>query len=387
MRGVGELTLVEDRLWARFSGAAKTRDGYVDVLDYGCTHPDSGVVTNRGAGGCKIGDQGSKEYATGRLAVRWIASDDVDVNFNADYLNDRSGIAPGVATYADRTAIEAARLPSGAYINPTVTFTDDTGNVLYYRDHIFVPYGPYHNPSDPVNDPYVTYATIADYGQQYIGAGDPALTVPVNWKPSVIEPRNYITQWGLSAQVDWSISEDLSLVSITAYRDYETWFTWDEDASPVAVNQLDNKTTNQQFTQELRLNGTTGNVDWTVGGFYLDQDTTYEARVDLNYALIDFIHGPDPTPAHTWAGFVHANWHVTDAFNLIGGVRYSDEYKSYTHYRRNPDGSPVGSQGPTFPNAPDLINIRLTGVNGLNAVFEDTRWIGVWPLISPSRTR
>ena len=373
LRGTGELTLVEDSLYARFSGAAKTRDGYVDVLDYGCSHPGSNAPSNRGAAGCKIGEQGDKEYATGRLSLRWLASDDVEVNVNGDYLNDRSGIAPGVAIWADRRGIEAARLPNGALINPTVTFTDDTGSVLYYRDHIFVPYGPYRNANDPINDPYVSYATIADYGQQYIGAGDPALTLPVSWKPSVIEPRNHITQWGVSAQVDWKINDDLSLVSITAYRDYDTWFTWDEDGSPVAVNQLDNRTKNDQFTQELRLNGSTANVDWTIGGFYLDQDTTYEARVDLNYALIDFIHGPDPTPAETWAAFVHANWHVTDRLNLIGGLRYSDEYKGYTHFRHNPDGSNVGSKGPTFPGAPDLINIRLTGVNGLTAEFEDER--------------
>ncbi|MGH6628264.1 MAG: TonB-dependent receptor, partial [Burkholderiales bacterium] len=166
----------------------------------------------------------------------------------------------------------------------------------------------------------------------------------------------------------------LSFLSITAYRAYHTWSTWDEDASPVAVNQLDNKLDNWQFTQEMRLLGTAGNVDWTLGGFYLDQESTYNARVDLNYALIDFLHGPDPTPAHTWALFAHGNWHVTDNWNVIGGVRYSDEYKSYTHYRRNPDGSAIGSQGPTFPPIPvDFINIRLTGVNGLTAKFTDSR--------------
>ena len=192
----------------------------------------------------------------------------------------------------------------------------------------------------------------------------------------MLPSRNYINQWGTALNLNWDIGEDMLLTSITAYREYETWSTWDEDASPVAVNQLDNKLENWQFTQELRLSGALAAIDWTVGAFYLDQESTYEARVDLNYALIDFIHGPDPTPADTLAGFVHANWHITDNLNLIGGVRYSEEFKSYTHFRHNPDGSDVGSFGPTFPGAPDLINIRLTGVNGLYAEFEDdqTDW-------------
>ncbi|MGH8034112.1 MAG: TonB-dependent receptor, partial [Lysobacterales bacterium] len=141
MRGAADFTLVKDSLYGRFTGAAKTRDGYVDVLDYGCTHPGSGVPINRGANGCKIDTQGDREYGTGRLAIRWLAKDDLEVNFTADYLDDKSGTAPGVAIFADRTAIEAARLPNGAYINPTVSLVDDTGNITYYRDNIFVPYG------------------------------------------------------------------------------------------------------------------------------------------------------------------------------------------------------------------------------------------------------
>jgi len=374
MRGAAGFTISENKLYGRFSGAAKTRDGYVKVLDYACTHPGSSVPTNRAAYNCKIGEMGDKEYATGRLELRWLVRDDLEVNFSADYLNDKSGTAPGVAWYADRTAIEAAQRPDGSYINPTVTLINEDGTVTYYRGNNYVPYGPYHNASDPINDPYVSYGTIADYGQQYVGAGDPAVTVPVDWKPTVLPSRNYIRQWGMSATVDWDINDDLSFLSITAYRAYHTWSTWDEDGSPVALNQLDNRLDNWQFTQEMRLLGTAGNVDWTLGGFYLDQESTYNARVTLNYALLDFLHGPDPTPAHTWALFAHANWHVTDRFNLIGGLRYSDEYKKYTHYRRNPDGSAIGSLGPTFPGAPDLINIRLTGVNGLTATFEDNRW-------------
>jgi iron complex outermembrane receptor protein len=361
-RGAGDMTLVEDKLFARFSGAGKTREGYVDILDYGCSHPSSGWPINKFGDGCRIGTQGEQKYATGRVQLRWVPNDDLEVSFIGDYLNDRSGIAPGVATFADRTAIEAN--PA----NATVVFEDQFGNVFNYRNHDFVPYGPYHNSSDPINDPYVSYGTATDYGEMYMLGGDPAVTQPVPWKPASIPQRNYITQWGSMLRFDWNISDTLSFDSISAYREYDSLFTWDEDASPVALNQLDNRLDNYQFTQELRLNGSVGNIDYTVGGFYLKQNSHYEARVTLNYALIDFIHGPDPTPADTKAVFAHVSWGLTDNFGIEAGVRYSKEFKSYTHHRHNPDGTDI------IPGPPGgSTNWRLAGIEGLTAEFSDDR--------------
>ncbi len=364
-RGAGDMTLVEDKLFARFSAAGKTRDGYVRVLDYGCSHPGSGWPAQQLGDGCEIGKQGQQRYATGRLQLRWLVNDDLEINFAGDFLNDKSGIAPAVATYADRTAIEA--IPG----NAAVVFEDQFGNRFYYRDHIFVPYGPNHNSNDPINDPYISYGTASDFGEMYMLGGDPALTAPAPWKPSVIPPRNHIRQWGGMLRFDWSISDTLSFTSISAYREYDSLFTWDEDASPVALNQLDNRLDNWQFTQEFRLNGTAGDFDWTLGGFYLDQNSHYEARVTLNYALIDFIHGPDPTPADTKAVFAHTNWRVSDNFGIEAGVRYSEEFKGYTHFRHNPDYSDIVPS----PPVPGLVqyNWRLAGINGLTAEFEDER--------------
>jgi len=371
-RGAGDMTLVEDKLFARVSAAGKTRDGYVRVLDYACTHPGSGVPTFALGDGCEIGKQGEQKYATGRVQLRWIANDDLEVSFAADFLDDKSGIAPGVATYADRTAIEAAADGTGAAINPVVTLTDQFGNTTGYYDHMYVPYGPNRPAGDPINDPYVTYATITDTGEQYMlqnpVPGQPALTQPVPWKPFAIPPRNYIRQWGGMLRLDWNISDSLSFDSISSYREYDSLFTWDEDASPVPLNQLDNRLDNWQFTQEFRLNGGNENLDWTVGAFYLKQNSHYEARVTLNYALLDFIHGPDPTPADTTAVFAHTNWSISDNFGIEAGVRYSEEYKSYTHRRHNPDGTDILGGPPGVQT-----NWRLFGADGLTAVFEDDR--------------
>jgi iron complex outermembrane receptor protein len=116
-------------------------------------------------------------------------------------------------------------------------------------------------------------------------------------------------------------------------------------------------------------------LDFTVGGFYFKQDGTLQARVDLNYAGIDFIHGPDPTPSESIAAFLHTTWHLTDATNLSLGARHSDDTKEYTYFRRNPNGTlpqPCGPGNPFAPTQPP--NCVLNGLYNVSATFEGTRF-------------
>jgi iron complex outermembrane receptor protein len=280
VRGIADLELAPGKLYARVAGASRERDGYVDVIDYACSHPGSGVYTNAtGRRDCKLDEWGNQAYVTGRASLLWTPNDRLDISINADILNDSSGTSASTLTYADRTAIEA----SGA--NPALSIDDGdpATPLVYYRDHIFVPYGQYRNPGDPINDPYVNYATLSDpYTTMPVGGGDTingTTGVPVPWKPLSLPSRNTLDHRGASINVNWDISDSLSLTSITAYREYETWMTWDSDLSPIPVTMLDNTLTHDQTSQELRLNGTTDAIDYTVGAFFFDQYTDYTARV------------------------------------------------------------------------------------------------------------
>jgi len=101
-----------------------------------------------------------------------------------------------------------------------------------------------------------------------------------------------------SSNIDWTINDAFSLKSISAWRKYESSWAQDVDGSPAASQQLLQTLHHWAWSQELRLNGSFGETfDFTAGAYYFKQDGTLEARVDLNYAGIDFIHGPDPTPS------------------------------------------------------------------------------------------
>jgi iron complex outermembrane receptor protein len=359
VRASGDFTLLDDKLFMRVAGVSKNRDGYVDRMDYGCTHPGSGVPTLKLSQGCKLGTLGGISYAAGRLNLRWLPSDAVEVNFNADVTNDSSEAGADVLRRAQQT------LPA---TDPRYVWVDD-GNPATVPtiplDCRFVPYGQYG--CDPnKDDPYISYATFVDS------------TAPTNqrpFKPVVVPVVQQLDQYGMSANIDWTINENYSLKSISAWRKYESSWAQDVDNSPAASQQLLQSLRHWAWSQELRLNGSIGDAfDFTTGLYYFKQDGTLEARVDLNYAGIDFVHGPDPTPSDSQALFAQGTFHATDALSFTVGARYTEDEKDYTYFRHNPDGTvPVPPTGfPFAPNQPP--NAVLTGLNGTSAHFESNQF-------------
>ncbi len=96
---------------------------------------------------------------------------------------------------------------------------------------------------------------------------------------AVTPGRNYLEQvdeWGISGQFDFDLG-DISLTSITAYRDWSARRNQDIDFSGLDRAYRDNYRTGvTDFTQEIRLQGEAfdGHLDWLVGGFYLNESLT-----------------------------------------------------------------------------------------------------------------
>jgi iron complex outermembrane receptor protein len=352
-RGSAGFTLVEDKLYARIAGASRSRDGYVKRLDYGCVHPESGIPTyNTGhVESCELGTEGAISYTAARAALKWTPNDDLDVTFSGDLVNDSSEPPPTIL----RQVNEGANNPNppigvgsanGNFVNCTFPIPSPTchGEGIFhdvdgdpnttadrvYYDNRFVTHGPFRGDT-VINDPYVTYTT-------YLDPNSPTPTRP--FSPVAVPPINELDHWGGSLTIDWALSDDYSLKSITSYREYQADWAQDADASPLNSQMLLQHLDHDQFSQELRLNGSLGDtLDFTLGGFYFEQDGTLEANVNLAYVPLNFIHGPDPTPSDSKALFGHAVWHITDRLNLSAGVRYTEDHKEYTYFRRNPDGS------------------------------------------------
>jgi iron complex outermembrane receptor protein len=392
IRGMADFR-VNDQLAVRVSGLGKARDGYLDLLDYGVAHPNDNVQPNNARGAYPVvGTQGGQSIVAGRMALRWEPSSTVEINISGDYTHDRSEPQP--------TVLLAAGLPQSAtnpVFNPSLSPGDANaypgtgagpgqpawllgkdGNPVPF-DCRFVPAGPYS--CDTLSGGiyggdrrFVSYANFLD-------ATQPTSQSP--FKPYAALQNQDFNGWGIMGNVAIDLSEDLQLYWIGAWREYTTKFGQDQDASTVPIAQLDNRLDHRAWSQEVRLNGEMGDglLEYTVGGFYMDQEGSYTARVDLNYAGIDFIHGPDTTPSTSKALFVNATLRPLPDWSITGGLRRSWDEKTYTYFRRNPDGTIPGTcefflgaptAGPTgIGNSP---NCLLVGIFDLEGEFKGKRW-------------
>jgi iron complex outermembrane receptor protein len=413
VKGAAGITLIPDKLFARIAGVAKSMDGYVTRLDYACANhlpppgTPNGLPTYAQTFGCELGTEGGQSYAAGRFSLRWDATDKFSLDFATSIVNDNSESQPGVLVFAaDHAASSfpwaspngpgsgpnpfvctpadpwascapnnaAANVPGHTGATQVPIFYDnnrngqfDPGDVPF--DSRFVTGGTYHNYSTYINDGASTPSPLFQ-------GGVPDQNTDV-FKPYVIDPVNTLKSWDASVNLNWSITDNLKFLSVSSYRTYKNSFAEDTDGSPLAAQQLLQVLDHDQWTQELRLSMSTKKTDLTFGLFYLDQKTNEDARVDLPYVGFDFIHGPDLVPATNKAAYAHAALHLTDRTDLSLGVRYSEDEKSYTFHRHNPDGTlpqpctlTAFAPGVVFPNpwfweSGNPSNCGVFGLDGL----------------------
>src|SRR5690606_32591690 len=71
--------------------------GHVQIRDYGCEFPASGVPVLRTSGmNCVIGHGGEVNYSAVRGALRWVATNDLEISTALDYTSDNRLSAGGV---------------------------------------------------------------------------------------------------------------------------------------------------------------------------------------------------------------------------------------------------------------------------------------------------
>lgn len=366
LRAAADFSLSET-LSARVSGVFKNQKGYVDRVDYGCRFPTSGVPsTNAGGGDCVLGKLGGVGYQAIRGILRWAPDDRLDVTLIADYTKDERTIA---------------------------------GEVLLAT-------GPVPPPNTAVNGVVLSDAFICGRFCNYSTTGQPAAVfqpalnvAPPGAPPFYIDPlgaagtqlaatsgtdRSDYNGWGISGQINYKVSDSISITSISGYRKFDTEFYTDDDLTPINTNFGRNFLSNKSFSQELRLNfSPTENINATLGGYYFTQDSVYDSFQDIRYVSVFPLQfrQPDPTSAKAKAAFGNISWKLTEALSINAGLRYTDESKQQTYFRFNLDGTvnrfldPVGAAYGVGYNGPDSLALfgpataTVTALSGNTASY------------------
>lgn len=312
IKGGGDITLVQDKLFLAGAASYHSEDGYLTRLDYGCLHPGSGIAAITTASGCKLGEEGGYRHIAGRLSLRWTPTSDLEVVLTADGQSNRD------EPVASKLIV--ARNPTGTPATDYATFITP--------------------------DKFVNYATYK--------------TVEENW---TIPAINNVDAAGGQVNIRYTLSPTTSLTSITAERGSNAHFTNDGSAGPLTAVNEDNRISSNTFTQEVRLNTTIGDLDLTAGAYYLNFRGTLGGRLDLGYPAPQ----PGPPPpggapppgvigytandkvnGDTEAAFIHGVYNVTDKLDIVAGYRYTSDSKSYLFDRTatTPNGSlPAGVSG------------------------------------------
>ena len=131
------------------------------------------------------------------------------------------------------------------------------------------------------------------------------------------------------------------------------------------MEEVRNGLSHRQFSQELRLLGTVANglVDYTLGAYYLDTRTLNPARVQTEGFIpfgLDFF-SDDTATLESYAFFGAVDLHPIEQLTISGGLRYSNEHKTYTFDRDyTPSGLGVLNFVATGDNKDDRFNPRVS---------------------------
>ncbi len=315
IRGSFDVAL-SDSLAAKVSMSSKNRDGIGKRLEFGTD---------------KVLDTSGDENATSaRIALRWEASEDVTIDFTADYTRERNKGVPVILSFVDDNGAEFGGL--GGLWNALV--------------------------GGPAGLPFTSAFVIGDGNRydSYATGGN----------------ENTLDAYGFSMDIDWTVNENLSFRSITAYRAMEAFFNSDTDGSPLSFVATDQVQDQNQISQEFQLTGTAmgDRLNWMMGVFYFDEFGRDDNVVRLASGLYDALEalpGPlngSPLGAPTapggpgnpinvvldldldifneidiksYAAFSQATYEISDKISLTAGVRYSYEKKDYylNHFRFN----------------------------------------------------
>ena len=324
LRGSFDVAL-SDTLAAKVSMSSKNRDGYGKRLEYGTD---------------KVVDETGDENVTAvRLALRWEASENVTVDFSADYTREREKGVPVIISFIDDNGATYGGL--GGLWNALV---GGPGGLPFTSDFVI-----------GNGNRYDSYATAGN--------------------------KNTLNAYGFSMDIDWTIDENLSLRSISAYRQMDAFFNSDTDGSPLQFTETDQYQDQNQISQEFQLIGTSfdDRLDWVLGAFYFDEFGRDDNKVRLTSGLYDALEAlpgtlnGSPLTAPTapggpgnpinpnldldlevfneidiksYAVFSQGTFQVSEKISISAGARYSYEKKDYflNHTRLNSGATIIGNR-------------------------------------------
>jgi len=155
--------------------------------------------------------------------------------------------------------------------------------------------------------------------------------------------REWARNGGISEDIDWTFSPNLSLKSISAYRkeSYTTLVDSDNTELPSTVNTQNEQ--ENQVSQEFDLRAHYSAFDAIGGLYYFRENDVFKVA---SKTLGPLIQATPRIPSDSYAAFAQGVYHVLPTVNLTLGYRYTLEDK---HLDQNFMRTIGGIEAPGFP--------------------------------------
>jgi iron complex outermembrane recepter protein len=256
-------------------------------------------------------DLGNDDTLTGRVAVAWKPADNFSMDLSLDATRDRENAPPMELLAIDFSDLShlaglVSSVPPPMVFIHNITMaalgpgmpcaaTDSTGN------------GVTSNPGSP--NCYDTRYIFNDSRTASNALKNPDTDI-----------------LGIGSTITWDLSDQLTLKSISGWRDLDTEFGRDSDHSPYRISEFYDKLSQQQFTQELQLLGSGDRYNWIIGGYYFAEDG--DNRNLLDFTVSSFQSG-GRFDSESKAIFAQLTFDLTDVWHLTLGGRQTQETKKF----------------------------------------------------------
>lgn len=138
------------------------------------------------------------------------------------------------------------------------------------------------------------------------------------------------------------------LTNVLSYRTHEYYSRTDTDRSPLRIIYDGDPEDVWRFSEELRLEGEVGPVEWVAGLYYYRQESKNQSFVEVGADLADLLG--EPSLAGLMAGsdaeldttskaaFASLTWNVTPQLDVTVGGRYTRDKKRIDYTQSDPLG-------------------------------------------------
>lgn len=284
--------LIDGKLAARISGGVIKADGY-----------GKQILTSI--------DLADEDRQIVRVALRATPSDDVTIDFSADYTRQRQN---GGAMYFIPDFPSSSGLVENLF-NPVLADIQNAG--------LGLPAGTRYDERWQSDNPYRNYGTAPQ--------------------------RDWVDAGGASLTIKWDVSDALTFKSITAGRALKARISNDLDHSPYTIVHTDDRQHQEQYSQELQVYGSLldDRMDYLIGSYYFKEIARDHNIVPIFPGTLSVFGFEISQVSNTglnvnnYAFFGQFGYKLTDALKVSVGVRQNHESKRFSRKFTHLEGGDV----------------------------------------------